>query len=242
MPGIGHNLFSVKSATKKGVVSIFDFDNPKLELSGITVLLRAEDDNPYSSVFDLNADSHGGKELAMNAMNNAQLWHRRLGHLNNRSLGLVQRRDGNGVAFDGSIDYCDVCAVENRHQLAHPKQAKHADITAPFQLVYGDLMGPFEPAANGGYEYVRKITDPFTKWTAVHLLCTKGQALASLQLFVTSTVIPFGSRIVTWRADNGSEYTGEDFKAYCQETGITQQFAATNTPQQIGVLERVGRA
>ena len=85
-----------------------------------------------------------------------------------------------------------------------------------------------------------KITDQFTKWTAVYLLCTKDQALASLQLFVFSAVIPFGNRIVTRRADKGGEYTGEDFKAYCQEMGITQ-FAATNTPQQIGVSERVGR-
>ena len=63
-------------------------------------------------MFDLSADSHGGKELvAMNAMTNAQRWHRRLGHLNKRSLELIQRRDGNGVAFDGSINHCDVCAV-----------------------------------------------------------------------------------------------------------------------------------
>ena len=73
MPSIGRNLFSVKSATKKGVVSIFDFDNSRLEISGITVLLRAEDDDLYSLTFDLCADSHGGKELAMNAMTNAQL-------------------------------------------------------------------------------------------------------------------------------------------------------------------------
>ena len=51
---------------------------------------------------------------------------------------------------------------------------------------------------------------------------TKDQALASLQLFATSTVIPFGSSIVTWRVDKGGEYTGEDFKAYCQESDITQ--------------------
>ena len=153
----------------------------------------------------------------------------------------MQRRDGNGVTFDDSIDHCDVCAVGKSHQLAYPKKAKHADITAPFQLVYGDLMGPFKPAARGGYEYMSKITDQFTKWTAVYLLCTKDQALVSLQLFDTSTVIPFGSRIVTWRADRGGEYTGEDFKAYCQETGITQQFAATNTPQQIGLSGCVGR-
>ncbi|CAM9618549.1 unnamed protein product, partial [Ascophyllum nodosum] len=137
---------------------------------------------------------------------------------------------------------CDVCAVGKNHQLAHLKKAKHADITAPFQLVYGDLMGPFIPAARRGYKFVSKITDQFIKWAAVYLLCTRDQALASLQFFFISAVIPFGSRIVTWRADKGGEYTGEDFKAYCQATGITQQFAATNTPQQTGVSECVGRA
>ena len=72
MPGIGCNIFSVKSATKKGVVFIFNFDNPRLELSGITIPLRAEDDDLYYLVFGLSADSHEGKELAMNAMTNAQ--------------------------------------------------------------------------------------------------------------------------------------------------------------------------
>ena len=133
----------------------------------------------------------------MNTMTSAQLWHRRLGYLNHRSLELVQRRDGNGVAFDGSIDHYDVCAVGKKHQPAHPQKAKRADITAPFQLVYGNLMDPFEPAARGGYEYVSKIPDQFTKCIAVYLLCTKDQALTSLQLLVTSIVILFGSHIVT---------------------------------------------
>ena len=71
VPAIGRNLFSVKSTTKKGVVSIFDFDNFRLELSDITVPLRAEDDDLYSLAFDLSADNYGDKELAMNAMTNA---------------------------------------------------------------------------------------------------------------------------------------------------------------------------
>ena len=51
----------------------------------------------------------------MDAMTNAQLWHRRLEHLNKRSLDLMQKRDGNGVAFDVSIDHCEVCAVGKSH-------------------------------------------------------------------------------------------------------------------------------
>ena len=102
-------------------------------------------------------------------------------------------------------------------------------------------MGPFKPAALEGYEYLSNINHQFTKWTALYLLCTKHQALASLQLFVISAVVLFGRRIVTWRADQGGKYTGEDLKEYYQETDITQQYAANKTPQQIGVSERVGR-
>ena len=68
------------------------------------------------------------------------------------------------------------------------------------------------PVAIGGYKYVSKITDEYAKWTAVYLLTNKNQALKSHQLFFGSTVIPFGSRIVRWRADKGGKYTGEEFR------------------------------
>ena len=76
--GIGRNLFLVKTAARKGVVSIFDANKPRLEASDITVPLRGEIDVSTPS----SADGYAGKELAMNAVANAQAWHRRLGHLN----------------------------------------------------------------------------------------------------------------------------------------------------------------
>ena len=60
-------------------------------------------------------------------------------------------------------------------------------------------------------------------------------------LFVTSTFIPCGGRVIRCHADKGGEYTSEAFKQYFLETGTTQEFAASNTPQQNGVFERVGR-
>ena len=104
---------------------------------------------------------------------------------------------------------------------------------------YGDHMGPFKPTAHGGYKFVSKMTGQFTKWTAVHLLCSKDQARASLQLFVTSTVIPLNKGTIRWRVDKGGEFAGDEFKDYCLGTGSTQEFAATNTPQQLGVSEHV---
>ena len=80
------NLFSVKTATRNYIVSIFDRENPRLEAFGVTLPLRGKQDDLYSPVLDLSADAFGATELAMNAVFNVQLWHRRLGHLNRRSL------------------------------------------------------------------------------------------------------------------------------------------------------------
>ena len=68
----------------------------------------------------------------------------------------------------------------------------------------------------------------------------KSCAFDPFRLLVTSTATPCGGRVIRWRADKGGEYTSEAFNQYCLETGITQEFAATNTPQQNGVSERVG--
>ena len=39
VPGIGRNLFSQKTAARKGIVSIFDVNKPKMEAGDITVPL-----------------------------------------------------------------------------------------------------------------------------------------------------------------------------------------------------------
>ena len=231
VPGIGRNLFSVMTATKKGITTIFGYENPRLEGFNVTVPLRSESGDLYSFVLDLSADRYGAKELAMNAVANAQVWHRRLGHLHAQGLNILRKRDGTGISFEGAASDCDFFAVGKAQQLAYPETANHK-VSRPFQLCYGDLMGPFTPVAIGGYKYVSKITDEYTKWTTVYLLTNENKALKWLQLFVGSTVIPFGGRIVRWRADRGGDYTEEESRQYCLETGIIQEFAATNTPQQ----------
>ena len=158
----------------------------------------------------------------------------------------MQRHDVNGITIDGTIADCDVCGVGKGQQLAHLKKAEHAGITRPFQRCYRNLMGSFTPKAYGGFKYASKITDQFTKWTAVYLVEYylveyKDCAFDSFRMLVTSTVIPCGGRVLRWRPDKGGEYTSEAFRHYCLETGITQAYAATNTPQQNGVSERVGR-
>ena len=160
--GIGRNLFSVMTAAKKGLVTIFDYENPRVEEFNVTMPLRSESGDLYLFVLDLNADRYGAKELATNVVANAQVWHRRLVHLNAQSLDILQKRDCTVLTFEGAGSESDVCAVGIAQQLAHPKTVNYK-VSRPFQLCYGDLMGPFTPVAIGGYKYVSKIADECTK-------------------------------------------------------------------------------
>ena len=124
------NLFSVKQAARYGVVSTFDMNNPRLEANKLTFPPQALRHNLYS--FSLGI-THGynGPEQAMQAAANANLRHRRLGHLNCKSLDLLKNLDNNGVSFDGPVPDCNVCAVGKSHKLAHPKTADHK-VKLPF--------------------------------------------------------------------------------------------------------------
>ena len=51
-------------------------------------------------------------------------------------------------------------------------------------------------------------------------------------------MIPSGHRLKRLRSNRGGEYTGLEYREHCLQTGIKQEFAATNTPQQNGISER----
>ena len=57
--GIQSNLYSVKAAASKGIVSIFDIENPHLEGYGIIIIpLRIGGNELYSFVPDLSMNRH----------------------------------------------------------------------------------------------------------------------------------------------------------------------------------------
>ena len=146
-------------------------------------------------MLDLNPDRYGAKELAINAVANAQVRHRRLGHLHAQSLDILRKRDDTGTTLVGTVSDCDVCTVGKALQVSHLTTPNH-EVNRPFQLCFGDVMGPITSVVTDEYKYVSKAIDEYFKWTAVYLLINKNQPLQSLHLFVGSTVLPCSGRMV----------------------------------------------
>ena len=201
VPGLGCNLFSVKQASRNGVVSIFDKCNPRLGANNFTLPLQELENDLYFFSLDLFS-GRNAPEPAMQAATTATLWHRRMGHLNRKSLDLLKKVNNNGVSFDGTMPDCDVYAVGKSRQRSHPKTADQ-HVQHPLQLVFTDLMRQFTPEALGGYKCVSKISDEHTRWTEIYLLKSKDGALHAFQSFVQSMVIPSGVRVERLRADKG---------------------------------------
>ena len=68
VPGIGRNLFSVMAVAKKSIVTIFDYENLRLEGFTVTVPLWSKSGDLHSFVLALSADRYSIKELAINAV------------------------------------------------------------------------------------------------------------------------------------------------------------------------------
>ena len=140
----------------------------------------------------------------------------------------------------GTVSDCDICALSKSRQQAQPKKSTRTT-TRPMQLIYTDLMGPLTPPAKGGYRYVSKFTDDFSRMKEVYLLRNKSEAAESLHQYNMTVAVPLGLRIEIVRCDKGSEYIGKEFKTLCVNAGINVEYTATNTPQQNRISERDGQ-
>ena len=65
-------------------------------------------------------------------------------------------------------------------------------LTQPFQLVTIYGLGELRPVALGGFKFVSKFIDQFTKWSEVFLLKAISDVIDSVQLYNQHAVIPSG--------------------------------------------------
>ena len=242
VPGLGRHIFSTMDASRRGVVTTIEAGRHRLIKGNTTLPLQQLSGDLGLCSIVVNVQQHTATQpqgIVMAALPTADIWHRRLGHMNPRSMDLLRKENDNGVDYAGDTAACSVCALGKSKQKAHPKTS-HYGITAPMQLVYTDLMGPISPPAIGGFQYVSKFTDHHSRWHEVYLIKHKSDATASLKLYNTTVSVSAGRRIERLRSDKGGEYIGKSFKQACNNAAIVQEFTSTNTPQQNGVSERDG--
>jgi transposase InsO family protein len=87
------------------------------------------------------------------------------------------------------------------------------------------------PSSTRSYRYLYVVTDKFTKWVEVELVCTI--PARSVVKFIHGLVCHFGvpNYIIT---HNGSQFTSGLFREYCASAGIKICFASIAYPRRNG--------
>ena len=117
--GLGTNLFSVTAAMLKGLATLFHPTNPRLEKDGVVVPMQqlGVDDTTGKVMYSIKVKLGGGAGDQMVLGDNpdglalkaeyAKLWHRRMGHINDKSLDVLRKEPGNGIDYTGAVKDCD---------------------------------------------------------------------------------------------------------------------------------------
>nr|AAM08548.1 Putative retroelement [Oryza sativa Japonica Group] len=117
-------------------------------------------------------------------------------------------------------------AVDTQETHLPSQELQTIPLSWPFAVWGLDMVGPFK-RATGGFTYLFVAIDKFSKWIEAKLVVTITADKA--RDFFINIVHRFGvpNRIIT---DNGTQFTGDVFKDFCEDFGIKICYASVAHP------------
>ncbi|GJR21018.1 putative ribonuclease H-like domain-containing protein [Tanacetum coccineum] len=206
------------------------------------VLLKVpRQNNMYS--FDLkNVVPSGGLTclFAKATIDESNLWHRRLGHINFKTMNKLVR--GNLVRglpsklFEN--DHTCVACQKGKQHKASCKTKLVSSISQPLQMLHMDLFGPTFIRSINHKIYCLVVTDDFSRFSWVFFLDTKEETSGILKTFITGIENQINRKVKIIRCDNGTEFKNNDINQFCGMKWIKREFSVARTPQQNRVANR----
>lgn len=208
--------------------------SPKVPNKTLPIMVTTEFPRPMTPA-DANA------YLVEPDNSNFMLWHRRMGHLNGKSLKTLSSKSTgiSSIHNHDELNPCISCITAKAHRLPSPSSTSETSFVG--EVVHSDIVGPFEVEAIGGYRYFVVFTDDYSRWSVGYLLPRKSDAYAAFVNYSERLHTKTGKYVEVLRTDNGGEFTSNSFAQYCNARGTKQEFTVPYSPNQNGTAERKNR-
>ncbi|MCO5579718.1 hypothetical protein L7F22_033578 [Adiantum nelumboides] len=244
VPEIKKNLLSVSSLAKNGLRVIFEDDRCIVRDRYSLITIGTLENGLF--VLDCYEKQIQAciAETKTQAMQDAELWHARFGHVGYGSLMTLQRHN---MVHDLSLlempprHVCEGCVLGKMHIFAFSQDGS-VRATRKLQLVHSDVCGPMRTPSVGNSLYFVTFIDDFSRFCCVYPLKAKSDVFAIFQHYVSMVENETGCKVQTLRTDRGGEYMSGAFKDFLGKKGIKHQCTMPYTPQQNGVAERKNRS
>ena len=248
VPGLKNNLFSVGQLQEKGLRIIIEDDVCEIWSKQQRKLI-IQSNMTKNRMFMVRAyvkKTKGVETRCLQATTpNDQLWHKRFGHLNTRSLRSLAEKDMvkglPNIIHDGDEVVCEICMRGKQNRESIPKRSLWKS-TRGLQLVHSDICGPITPTSESGKRYIINFIDDYSRKCWSYFLTEKSEAFTTFKEFKAGVERELGQALVCLRTDRGGEFNSKEFEEYCKANGIKRQLTAAYTPQQNGTAERKNRS
>nr|GEW41078.1 hypothetical protein [Tanacetum cinerariifolium] len=178
--------------------------------------------------------------FAKTTLDESNLWHRRLGHINFKPLNkLVKGNLVRGLptkVFENN-NTCVACKKGKQH-IASCQTKPVNSVNQPLFKLHMDLFGLTFFKSLNKKSYCLVITNDYSRFTWVIFLATKDETSPILKTFITSLENQLSLKVKVIRRDNRTEFKNNDLNQFCGLKGIKMEFSIPRTPQQNGIAER----
>ncbi|GKC55049.1 retrovirus-related pol polyprotein from transposon TNT 1-94, partial [Tanacetum coccineum] len=169
----------------------------------------------------------------------AQVWHKRLGHIGEAGLQVLEKQGLFGKKILGKLDFCENCVLGKSHRVCFGV-GRHIT-QGVIDYVHSDLWGPSQVESLGGKRYFLSIVDDYSKRVCVYILRFKDEAFGKFKEWKQLVENQTGRMVKKLRTDNGLEFCNQDFEQLCIESGIAKHLTVVGTPQQNVVAEHINK-
>ena len=135
--------------------------------------------------------------------------------------------------------FCEDCVNGKLTRAPHSKPAARAE--EPLARVYTDVHGPVPIRSRHGNIYWVTFIDDHSRFPAVYFIRAKSDVFAAFKRYKAWAENMTGRRIRVLRDDKGGEYISADLDRFLRDAGIAREHSIRDTPQQLGVAERMNR-
>ena len=250
VPEVAGNLLSFGQLTEQGVMLIMD---PKKRFRLIDDYGQFIGGRVDKRMMIVEATASTNSQISITSefssrcwwtiprkISEAELWHRRLGHLHARRLHqLMKDSTMNGVSATPEKYECPSCVEGKMTRFPFPKQGRR--VTQALERIHMDVCGPFPTPTIHGHLYFMVIVDDWSRYVWACLLKTKGEAVSAVRSWLNMVDTKYRKKVEEIRSDNGGEFLNNELKGELLARGISHQRTVPFTPQQNGVAERANR-
>lgn len=239
VPDLLSNLYSIRAATKLGMVVEYDKNNVMFvskETKKVLIEGRLIGLLYYLEMDTINQDA---KEYAYSA-DTLKDWHQRFGHISVKTINMMAKNkivEGLKIKDQNENFECLDCALNKGKSTVHKsKTTKKA--TRPGQSIHIDTVGPINEPSLGGSEYFVLYKDEASNYRHVSFVNHKSDIPSEVMKTISQIELDTDNKMLSISTDNGTEFVNQSLREFLDSKGINHQFSAPYTPQQNGFIER----